>query len=33
MERRLPVGMQNFKNIRQNDFVYVDMTAILMNIR
>ena len=32
MERRLPVGMQNFKDIRQNDFVYVDKTEYIWKL-
>lgn len=32
MIRRLPVGMQNFKDIRQNDFAYVDKTEYIWKL-
>ncbi|MDD6381392.1 MAG: AAA family ATPase, partial [Lachnospiraceae bacterium] len=32
MERRLPVGIQSFKNIRENGYVYVDKTEYICRL-
>ncbi|MGN0240644.1 MAG: AAA family ATPase [Candidatus Weimeria sp.] len=32
MARSLPVGMQNFKDIRENGYVYVDKTMYIWNL-
>lgn len=31
-ERRLPVGIQSFKEIRRNNYAYVDKTEIVWNL-
>ena len=31
-ERRLPIGMQNFQDIRENHYVYVDKTEYLWKL-
>ena len=32
LERKLPIGIQTFENIRKGGFLYVDKTAILWQI-
>ena len=32
MARRLPIGKQNFKNIRENGYVYVDKTRYVWDL-
>ena len=29
---KCPIGIQNFEDIRKNDFVFVDKTALLYNL-